>query len=71
MSTREQRVKYIRANYSLREGAEGGWIATGPSMICGFDRAAVIRLARAKWGHFNFEDEAEAFDEIFPAQLAR
>lgn len=67
MSTPNERQRYIRTNYSLTQAPDGTWVARCPySTIKGADRAAVVRKARCEWGHFNFDDEAEAFAEIFP-----
>ena len=61
-----KRRDYIKHNYSLRETA-GGWIAKSPyGEISSRNRCETIRRARRNWGHFNFEDEAEAFGKIFP-----
>jgi len=68
MSTRESRVAYIRDNFSLNYYSDNQeWIAAWKG-FCTFtskDKAYVISKARREWGHFNFEDESEAFAEIF------
>jgi hypothetical protein len=73
------RARYIREHYRL-EQTGGVWRAvsehggvhaqTGKTwhsrdVIEGPDRGEVTRQARCRWGHFNFEDEAQAFAEIF------
>lgn len=40
------------------------------SSIEGTSRVEVVRIARCRWGHFNFNDEAEAFAEVFPPSWA-
>jgi hypothetical protein len=67
-----RRAAYIRQSFSLRCEA-GVWVARSAwgSSISSDDLAAVVSQARRRWGHFNFEDEARAFAEIFPAHLAR
>jgi len=68
-----RRAESIRKAFSLRTtatGYEALWKRPDGSIfaaITGSSRAVVIRNARCNWGHFNFEDEAEAFAEIFPA----
>ena len=67
-----KRALNILDNYSLRQMDDGRWEAL--SMLDGnvFERyeadtrEEAIRLARANWGHMNFEDEAEAFGVVFP-----
>jgi len=68
-----KRSDYIHANYSL-SCAAGIWTARSPydeidgpgfGPISGPNRAEVVREARCRWGHFNFDDEARAFDAIF------
>ena len=64
-----KRAEYIRENYTLT--FDGEWVATNYfrgsvfAEIRGADRADVCRKARCRWGHFNFADEARAFDKIF------
>lgn len=74
-----KRAEYIKTHYSLRPLADTllpkrqGWQAiaykrdgrTIDDQIVGLDRSEVCREARCRWGHFNFEDEARAFGEIF------
>lgn len=63
---RESRADYIRHNYRL-EQTPSGWRASSPiGTLEHADRERVVREARARWGHFNFADEARAFGEIFP-----
>lgn len=71
----ERRRQRIRDHYRLYEDDERGlWVAIslkldGVTEDCRFEhveRANVIRLARAYWGHFNFREEAEEFSRIFP-----
>lgn len=64
------RAKYIIENYRLEQTSDG-WRAV--SMYAGkvwsekfaTTREEAVRLARVWWGHFNFQDEAEAFNSIF------
>jgi hypothetical protein len=78
--SRASRAQYIRDTYRL-EVTKTGWRAVNDASginrqtgepwrvfatIEGVDRATVIRKARAHWGHFNFEDECRAFNEVFP-----
>lgn len=68
--TSAERAQYIRDNYFLRETGEGFeavamYRGAVVSRYSGPDRREVCRLARLNWGHFNFEDEARAFAEIF------
>jgi hypothetical protein len=71
MSTSAERVQYIRDHFKLNEtpsGWEALWLRPDGSVFASLrhvERAEVRRLARARWGHFNFDDEAEAFAEIF------
>jgi hypothetical protein len=73
------RAKYVREHYRL-ERTPDGWRAvsehgginsqTGEpwssyTEITGPDRDKVVREARCRWGHFNFEDEARAFNAVF------
>lgn len=73
-SHRTRRAQYVLDNYRL-EPYEGGWRAlmSWPGgkwqVIEGANRTEVVNKARSHWGHFNFQDEAEAFDEIFPLGL--
>lgn len=60
-----KRAEYVRKAYTLRF-ENGQWVARGPfTTIAGKDRAWVVRKFRAQCGHFNFDDEARAFDETF------
>lgn len=64
------RARYILQNYSLVQLADGTWSArsfykgalrsefTGPREQVTFD-------ASRHWGHFNFGDEARAFNRVF------
>jgi len=65
------RVQWVRSVFRLVELPGGGWrVEWQPdpvaeaSTITGTSRADVVRAAWARWGHFNFADEA--FGEIFP-----
>lgn len=63
--SREGRADYIRRNYRLEQTARG-WRASSPiGTLEHADRERVVREAGARWGHFNFADEARAFDEVF------
>lgn len=72
MGTSVKRVAYIQSHYAINQTPEG-WEAvsfkadgvTRDSVHSAATRAEVCRLARCWWGHFNFEDEAEAFSAIF------
>lgn len=67
------RARYVLVHYEFWcEPVTNIWRAInrdGPggilTMIAGPDRAAVRARARALWGHFNFDDEAQAFDSVF------
>jgi len=62
-----KRADYVRKAYTLRF-ENGQWVARSPFVtIASHDRAEVVRKARANFGHFNFEDEARAFNETFGA----
>lgn len=72
MSMPNERIAYIKKHFSLTN-ANGEWIAKYANRdgstwaeSRGADRSKVIRDARARWGHFNYMDEAETFDAIFP-----
>ena len=73
MKTISRRAQYILDNYRFEQQPDGRWRAVTFYQgrifgeIIGPDREAVRREARCRWGHFNFEDEAEAFARIFPA----
>jgi hypothetical protein len=62
---------YVLKNYKLEATAtgfkatnlQGGYSA--PAVFEGADRAEVIHRARCHWGHFNHQDEADAFGEVF------
>ena len=72
-----RRAQYIRDHYKLERTADGwravsnhGGISNGRawhshSEITDSNRATLIARVRREWGHFNFEDEAEAFAEVF------
>lgn len=66
-----RRAQWILDNYRLEQTA-AGWRAVtfyGGKVFAEYirpTREEVIRLARCQWSHFNFEDEAEAFNSIFP-----
>ena len=71
MSTSQKRIAYIKSNYSLTL-VDGIWVAKSPySEIKGADHVRVRFEARCRWGHFNFEDEARAFAEIFPSTVGQ
>jgi hypothetical protein len=66
------RVTYIRKNYTLTQLPGGEWEAravgcewSSKARIVGSDRTEVCRQFRAYWGHFNYQDEADAFGAIF------
>ena len=62
-----KRAAYIRENYSLKAEDEF-WVARWPGgSITGVERDRVVRQFRCLAGHFNFEDEAEAFAEVLRA----
>jgi len=65
MQATNNRAAYIRAHYALSQSGAQWVAASGTDTISGADRADVCRLARCRWGHFNFRDEARAFNEIF------
>ncbi len=71
-----KRADSIRAKYRLEQDGDT-WRAVSLfrgevfSTIEDNDRDTVVRKARREWGHFNFRDEAVAFNEIFPPQGAR
>ncbi len=69
-----KRAEWIKAHYQLEEATffgEPGWRAvhhdnrTFISVFYADTREEACRLARLNWGHFNYQDEAEAFGEIF------
>ncbi len=66
------RARYIRDNFSLSRQPSGQWVATAKakgdvdSQFVGDDKEEVCRRARCEWGHMNHQDEADAFDDIFP-----
>lgn len=66
------RAAYVYVNYTLTQFPDGQWeaLAVGCTWsrkhrITGPDKSAVCSEFRRHWGHFNFEDEAQAFSEIF------
>lgn len=70
--TLSTRAQWIKANYSLTQQADGQWVAevkgcewSEHRRIVGADRAKVVREFSCRWGHFNYQDEAAAFYEIF------
>ena len=66
-TTTLNRREYIRANFSLTQNDDMAWVAESRwTRIVGSDRGAVIAEARRRFGHFNFDDEAEEFSRIFP-----
>lgn len=73
------RAQYIRDTFSLHQDEHSGlwvaeWFRADGSLFAAkqhADRGALIRHVRADWGHFNFDDEARAFAEIFPPHEAR
>lgn len=64
------RADYIRRYYTL-SCEDGIYTARkgGADAISSNSKAIVVREARRRWGHFNHQDEAEAFAETFPAGL--
>jgi hypothetical protein len=68
-----KRAQWIKANYRFEKTSTGyrftvaGCDWSSNRVIEGADREAVEHKARCHWGHFNFEDEARAFREIFEA----
>ena len=71
MSSSDDRVAYIKTHFMLKQVGPDMWEAIwdhppGKSVIIGATKERVCREARAWWGHFNFDDEAIAFAEIFP-----
>lgn len=70
------RAVYVHRSYSLTQTPAGwraevaGCLWSKNRVIEGADKAAVIGKFRALWGHFNFDDEARAFGQIFPAHAA-
>jgi hypothetical protein len=64
--TSEHRKAFIRKNFSLTFKNER-WVArNGQAFFSGYSKASIIEKARTYWGHFNYRDEAEEFDKIFP-----
>lgn len=69
------RQQYILKTFSLKQ--EGNvWVArwankdgTDFARIEGADKSRVVYEARCRWGHVNYQDEAEAFATIFPPYL--
>lgn len=74
--TLSPRAAFVLANYSLTQTPTGwraevaGCLWSAHRVIEGADKAAVIGKFRAHWGHFNYEDEARAFGQIFPAHAS-
>lgn len=75
MKTSHARRFYILNTFGLTQAFEGApWIAFQresmggkiSSSIANYDKAACIAAARRAWCHFNWADEVEAFNEIFP-----
>jgi hypothetical protein len=70
--THAQRIAHILSAFRIEQhsgGIRALWTRPDGSVfaaITGTDRSDVIRRARALWGHFNYDDEAEAFATIFP-----
>ena len=74
MSKERERREYIRETYSLTERGELWYALNKDAPDNGFassSKQEVIRRARAHWGHFNYRDEAEEFDKIFPSSEVR
>lgn len=66
-----KRALWVLQNYKL-EFIAGSWRASVKGcewsehrVIEGADRAAVVHEFRCRWGHFNHQDEADAFGQIF------
>lgn len=71
MTAPSPRAQYVLDTYHL-DRTPDGWRAwnTFEGRVL-FEKVAATReeavhYARCHWGHFNFEDEAEAFNTIFP-----
>jgi len=63
-----KRTTYIAKNYSLTQ-RDGLWVGRSHgSEIVSESKGRVIFEARRQWGHFNYQDEADAFGAIFPAR---
>lgn len=71
--TESRRARYIADHFALH--LRDGWYVAVKyrhpgrdvaAEFVGSDRAAICSRARREWGHFNYADEAEAFDRIFP-----
>lgn len=73
------RAEWVRTHYALNSHRVSPdrvvWIALSygkrrkiMGRIEGTDRDTVIAEARKWWGHFNYADEAEAFNRIFPSR---
>ena len=71
METSISRTQYIEENYSIKQLPSGEWEALNlyqgrvAHRIAGFDRDRVVYEASCRWGHFNFQDEADTFYRIF------
>jgi len=71
------RAAYIRRHFSLSQNSERGdwralWVRDNGTVFAEYirpTREAAIDEARRQWGHLNFQDEVEAFAEIFPLIL--
>lgn len=71
--TSAERREYIRQNFKLRDMG-GTWMATQAyqgkvvASRAGNDKRKLVDMVRRDWGHFNFDDEADEFNKIFPVQ---
>jgi hypothetical protein len=73
MKIESKRAKWVKANYTFEKTATGyrfevkGCEWSAHRVIEGSNRQSVAYDACCRWGHFNHEDEAIAFREIFEA----
>lgn len=65
------RAEYIKQVFHLVDNRDGSaraeWRHPDGSLrsVIEGEHDEVRRKARARWGHFNFQDEADTFDSIF------
>lgn len=81
-SLTERRRRWIREHYELRTIVDASQVRgyealafasdgkTVVGRIHGASRDEVCREARGRWGHFNYQSEAEEFGRIFPGDAA-
>lgn len=69
------RQQYILRCFSLMHNGNC-WVALWKNLdgtefarIEGDNKSQVVSQARCRWGHVNYQDEAEAFATIFPPYL--